>query len=165
MSSEGIYIISDEKGIGKTTSLQNWVKNNPKVSGVLSPIVSGKRMFQIIESKAFIPMEAGETTLKVGKYTFNKESFDVAEKAILNTLSNKSASFIILDEIGPLEIKQSLGFHNLLVKLFQQNLIENSTFIFVVRKSCLNGFLTKYKIQNPKVLCLEAFKLKFLQNS
>lgn len=162
MSSEGIYIISDEKGIGKTTSLQNWVKNNPKVSGVLSPIVNGKRIFQIIESNTFIPMEAGETTLRVGKYAFNKESFDVAVKAILDTISNKSASFIILDEIGPLEIRQNVGFHDLLLKLFNQNLIEYSTFIFVVRRSCLDEFLSKYNIQNPNVLSLETFKLKFL---
>ena len=159
-----IYILSDKKGIGKTTSLQKWVKINPQLKGFLTPLVNGKRMFQIIETNDFIPMETKNKNLKIGRYIFDKNSFDKVEKIILKSLFEENSKTIIVDEIGPLEINKNKGFHDLVLKLINGRNF-NSDLFFVVRESCLKNFIVKYKPTHFEILNLKEFNNRFLKKS
>ena len=160
-----VYILSDKKGIGKTTALQNWIKNNRKFRGVLSPIVNGRRMFQIIGTDEFIPMETESKDLSVGKYVFDKRSFEIAENSVRKALLDDKNPVMIIDEIGPLEINKNLGLHNLVNKLIPDIQVRELTLIFVVRISCLKEFIEKYNLPKAEVLDLKSFNDKFLINN
>ena len=158
------FILSDRKGIGKTTSLQKWIIQNPNVKGFLSPVVEGKRVFQIIETNNLIPMETENEDLEIGRYKFDQKSFQIVEEIVLNSFLEGSNQTIIIDEIGPLEINKNKGFHNLVLKLTTTQADNKSHLFFVVRESCLNSFIEKYKLSNTEVFNLEEFNYKFLIN-
>jgi len=143
MNNHKIYILTDKKGIGKTTSLQKWVKNKSNVKGFLSPIVEGKRIFKIIGTNQHIPMETNSRDLKIGKYLFDQNSFYKVEEIVLNEFLSGNYSILILDEIGPLEINKNQGFHNLVLRLINSYREYGSKLLFVVRQSCLQDFLKK----------------------
>lgn len=164
MHNPKIYILSDKKGIGKTTSLQKWVKINPQLKGFLTPIVNGKRMFQIIETNNYLPMETESKELIIGRYSFNKKNFETVAQMVLKLSSGNSNQTIIIDEIGPLEINKNQGFHNLVLKL-TEIAANNPKLFFVVRESCLQDFITKYKLKNFEVINLKDFHHKFLTNN
>jgi nucleoside-triphosphatase THEP1 len=165
MHNQKIYILSDKKGIGKTTSLQKWIESKSYLKGFLSPLVEGKRMFQIIETQEFIPMETKSKDLKIGKYLFDQKSFDKVEQIVLNTFLAGTKDTIILDEIGPLEINKNLGFHNLVLRLINTRKEYKSNLLFVVRQSCLKDFINKYKLSDYEIFNLDKFNHKYLNNN
>tara|TARA_R100001369_G_scaffold24665_2_gene45195 strand:+ start:46997 stop:47503 length:507 start_codon:yes stop_codon:yes gene_type:complete len=164
MNDNQVYILSDEKGIGKTTALQEWTKKSNNLSGFLSPIVKGKRQFQNIETGFLIPMETDAKDLIVGKYAFDLKSFKTIEELILSYYKSSKSELIILDEIGPLEIYKDQGFHNLLLQLKAEYATNKSKLFFVVRASVLNDFITKYNFKNEVVFNLKEFKAKFINH-
>lgn len=161
MKRNQVYILSDSIGVGKTTAIQEWVKKTDNIFGFLSPDINGKRMFQNIESGKLIPMETEQKDLIVGKYDFDSESFKRVEKKIQEAWEAKTSDYIVLDEIGPLEIKKSLGFHELLINLQEENVQDKPNLLFVVRDYCLEVFLEKYDFKNVHVMTLEQFKSDF----
>ena len=54
-----ICILSGPIGSGKTTRLQHWVKRQPSVRGILSPVEEGKRRFRHVPGESWCEMEAG----------------------------------------------------------------------------------------------------------
>jgi nucleoside-triphosphatase THEP1 len=161
MSLNKIYVLSDAIRAGKTTALKNWAKQTPNVVGFLSPEIDGKRMFQDLETEEFIPMETDKKDLLVGKFAFDSRSFEYVENKILEAWQEAVADFIILDEIGPLEINKHLGFHNLLINLQEETSSKKPNLFFVVRDYCLEIFLEKYGFKNIEVMNLEEFKSSF----
>jgi len=156
-----VIILSDDKGIGKTTTLKNWVKDKSNIAGFLSPVFNGKRMFLNVETGAMIPMETEQKDLKVGKYAFDASSFDQVEKSFLKSWQEASNNFLVLDEIGPLEINKNLGFHELLLHVIEHSSENSPHLILVVRKDCIKAFLPKYKFQNTRILSMKEFKRLF----
>ena len=102
-------------------------------------------------------MESDYGELTIGCYNFNKESFQYVEKSIIQTWSENKADYIVLDEIGPVEIRKNLGFHELLMHL--QDTIEKAhpNLLLVVRDYCLEEFISKYKFNNLEVMTLNNF--------
>ncbi|WP_452220877.1 nucleoside-triphosphatase [Lacinutrix salivirga] len=158
MKSNTVYIISDAKRSGKTTALQTWLKDKTTISGFLSPVVNGKRIFFNIENKTFIPMETNNKDLKIGNYAFDNASFKHVEETILTLWEAKSTKCIVLDEIGPLEIESGLGFHNLILHLSKTIDQNKPDLLFVVRDYCLDRFLNKYPFKKPKIMTVKQFE-------
>ncbi len=156
------YILSDAIRSGKTSALQNWAKKTPNVVGFLTPDIGEKRVFQNIETGKILPMEVEKGDLIVGKYNFDSQSFLYVEKYILKAYHSSGSKYIVLDEIGPLEIKKNLGFHNLLLQLQDNMDLVGPDLFFVVRDYCLEEFLEKYNFKNIETISLNAFKNRFL---
>lgn len=161
MNRNRVIILSDAIRTGKTTALQEWVKTTTNITGFLSPDVNGKRMFQNIETGDLLPMETEHKDLIVGKYAFDSKSFNHVETIIFEAWEIATSNFIVLDEIGPLEIYKNLGFHNLLIKLQAETGSKQSNLLLVVRDTCLDDFLKKYNFKNVKILTLNQFKSEF----
>lgn len=155
-------ILSDTIRIGKTTTLQIWVKEMPHVAGFLSPVIDGKRMFQDIRTGQQIPMETEHKDLEVGKYAFDSASFTKVEEKIRELWNEQSLDYLVIDEIGPLEIRKDKGFHQLIKYLSLSNSEQRPQLVFVVRDYCLDEFIEKYHFPNVEVFSLPEFKHHFL---
>jgi len=158
MKQRKTYILSDSIRRGKTTALQEWVKQTPNVAGFLSPDIKGKRMFLDIKTGRLLEMEKTNGSLSIGKFTFDKHSFEYVENSIKTAWQSNTVDFIVLDEIGPLEIKKNLGFHELLLYLQDTAKNAHAHLIFVVRDYCLDDFKSKYRFNHIKVLTINDLK-------
>ncbi|NEN24588.1 NTP transferase domain-containing protein [Cryomorpha ignava] len=147
-----IFIYADKVGRGKTTALKNWLLNQKGIGGVLSPKIDGKRFFEFIDSNDFLEMESGEASLQIGKYNFNVDHFLRAEEHLWSDWQNPNIHTLIIDEIGPLEIKKNQGFHQLLIRILKSEIAQAKKLILVVRDYCLQDFFSKYSLDNAKII-------------
>jgi nucleoside-triphosphatase len=138
---KNIFILTCEKHSGKTTALQQWIKDKENIAGILSPDINGTRHFYDIEQATYFTMLAteNEETLSVGKYIFSKGAFDKAN-SILFSIKNKS---IIIDEIGPLELAGK-GFADTVQIILQNKNYTN--LLLVVRNELVDDVVNYFSI-------------------
>lgn len=146
-----IYVFSDEIGCGKTTILKKWSQNKNKVVGFLSPKINGKRYFENLTTGEQRLIEVENSSLKIGKYAFDPDVFNWAEQEIIQSLESDS-DWLIIDEIGPLEIRKNQGFHHLILKIISASSTIKPKILFVVRNQMLQEFISKYTFQQLKIL-------------
>lgn len=145
-----VFILSGPIQSGKTTRLIKWCEGRNDVTGILTPEVDGKRFFFDIETKNLFLMEAREdegNILSIGKYKFSKSAFERASQILLNAI-NKNSGWIIIDEVGPLELKGE-GFSEVIKKLF---LIPSElNIILVVRENLFDTVLQYFNIKEYRL--------------
>lgn len=154
MNTSEILIVTGKIGSGKTTLLQQAFAGKENVFGILTPVRNGKRMFFDLALNEYFPMEAGENEsdiLLVGKFRFSKQSFDKAT-TILTKALNESNGTVILDEVGPLELRGE-GFCEM-VRRMVANENKDLTKLLVIREHLFEEVLktfsiTKYRIITP----------------
>lgn len=155
-----IFILTGKIQSGKTTSLfQFWEKNKMDCVGFLTPDVDGERFFLFLENEKMIEMESNylldEKKIIVGKFSFSQKAFDEA-KMKLRILIHSDKNYIIIDEIGKLEIENN-GLEPEL-SLFIQNFIQtqhHSQLILVVRDYLLESVQKKYNLGSATILSIE----------
>jgi nucleoside-triphosphatase THEP1 len=140
-----IVVVSGEINIGKTTALQQWLSTNHhyKITGFLTPKNLQERLFLKIDNNTHLKMLAEEDeldSLNIGKYKFSISSFNEITNYTLKSLDSKP-DFVVLDEIGPLELK-GLGFDELLKSL----LSSDSNLILVIRNTLLEEIIQHYHL-------------------
>lgn len=143
-------ILSGEIQSGKTTALQKWLAGK-KAAGILSPIVHGERMLYDIQQDQYIsfqsPISTPET-IAVGRYHFYKKAFERANE-ILQQKTN--ADWLIVDEIGPLELKEQ-GFFPALKNIMDDPSIN---LLVVVRTSLVEEVKEKFLLKNALILTIQ----------
>jgi nucleoside-triphosphatase THEP1 len=156
-----VIILTGEIQTGKTTLLQQFCIGRNDVAGILTPIVNGKRVFYNIAGNSFFNMEAGanEATVAVGKYLFSASSFINSSSILLKASKSAEYNYLIIDEIGPLEIKQQLGFYPAVKQILSSSY--NYTLILVVRQSLAGAVIEKFNLDMPLVLTPDKMKLYF----
>lgn len=135
-------ILTGPKGSGKTTLLQHWLEEN-EAGGILSPVEECKRVFASVTSGMAWQMEAGKDeseVLNVGKYSFSKKGFEQAEATLLFDLRAGNLPLVI-DEIGPLELRES-GLHHCLKKILSSK--KTTCVIAVVREGLVKEVIKAY---------------------
>lgn len=146
---QNIRIYTGAKGSGKTTSLLEYCNNDNNTAGILTPIINGKRCFYDIASKAVFDMEyaneLNDTAIAVGKYFFSKNAFNKANN-ILKQIN--ATTEIVIDEIGPLELKNS-GFASVLKELLQQ---DNVNLLLVVREGLVQNVIDYFSLKNVTII-------------
>lgn len=140
--SNKILILTAEKQAGKTTLLQQFCKDKKDVAGILTPIVNNKRFFYDITNDANFDMEASEdeAQLLIGSYVFSAAAFKKANDVLLQESKRIDISYLIIDEIGPLETKYRQGFYQTLISLLQDSF--NYNLLLVVRPSLVDEVLS-----------------------
>lgn len=152
-----VWILTGMVHSGKTTLLLNWSEERNDVSGVLTPVSEGKRMFVDIRTREAFPMEAtsGESeTLSVGRFIFSKAGFDKAIQIIREGIN--TSSWLIIDEIGPMELRGE-GFHDILIEILQQQQ-PGQTLVLVVREGMVVKVKEKFGLQDATVVKKDSFK-------
>lgn len=148
-----ITILTGNIQTGKTTYLSEQFVGRSKVYGIITPVVNGKRMFQDLSSGEMFLMEAGgiENIFLVGRYKFSEAAFAKANE-ILEKGLNKKAGTLILDEVGPLELKGQ-GFYGIMQKIVADR-NANLKKIIVVREQIADNVIEVFKIKNVQFLRL-----------
>ncbi len=125
-----IIILTAPIQSGKTTSLINWPAARDNIYGILTPVVNGKRVFMNAQTREQFPMEATgeEATLAVGRFLFSKNAFDKAVQIIRDAIPKEG--WLVIDEIGPLEIRGE-GFCDVLKEVLAQR---KNKILLVVRE-------------------------------
>jgi len=146
-----IFILTGPIQTGKTTSLVNWSAKRNDVFGILTPVVNGKRVFMNAHSGEQFPMEAGETeteVLTIGKFVFSKISFDRAQQIIRD--SSDKEGWLVIDEIGPLELKGE-AFHNGLKEVLCHRQ-EKQKILLVVRDTLIERVKELFELSDVIVI-------------
>lgn len=147
MTNKQIHILSAQKHSGKTTKLMRWSANRNDVFGILTPIENGNRIFIDAHTKEPFHMEATATetdVLEVGKYRFSKASFDKASAILLAALKQVKG-YIIVDEIGPLELR-SLGFAETITSMLEDKK-NRMQIVLVVREELLEKVVDYFNLE------------------
>ncbi len=147
MTNKQIHIVAAPKHSGKTTKLMQWSDNRNDVFGILTPIENGNRIFMDAHTKDAFHMEAKDSEtdiLEVGKYRFSKASFDRASYILLAALK-QADGYIIVDEIGPLELR-GLGFATTVIAMLadEKNILQ---IVLVVREELLEKIVAYFNLE------------------
>ena len=152
MGNKKLIILTGDIQTGKTTALFNWAVDRSDVAGVLTPVKEGKRFFYSIPEKHWCNMEADETDtapLGVGRFLFSAAQFEKANSSIIKWVNEGSWKYLVIDEIGPLELVQKKGLWLAVCHLLEQEL--NTTIILVVRKALSNEVLLLFEAEKYSV--------------
>jgi nucleoside-triphosphatase len=153
MDKNEVLIVTGLVRSGKTTRLLDWASKQEIVKGIASPFSGNKRMFYDLSTHESFSMEAkeGEESMKIGKYNFSIDSFKRAVRIIAEGIENNSG-FLVIDEIGPLELENK-GFNKILRKILST---ENREFslVLVIRDTMVDDVLKQFGIKNYSLLNL-----------
>ena len=154
-----IYILTGAIRSGKTTALLNWSKNRNDVDGLLCPDdANGKRYFLKLKNKTIFKLEAEaetEAVVAIGSFKFLQSAFNEANDYLILEASKTEPQFLIIDEIGKLELKNE-GIHvstEALISKFKST--NNTHLILVVRDYLLDAVLEHYGITECSILTTE----------
>ena len=141
-----IYILTGERGIGKTTFLSRLIdelrKKNILAGGILSPVVyrdSVRLGYDVLnirtgERTILCRNEPGADDIKIGDWVFRNDGIQFGNSA-LDQLSLIGCILVIVDEVGPLELENKVWCQSLdlligsspnpLILVVRENLIES----------------------------------------
>lgn len=143
-----VYILTGNIQTGKTTALLNWCKQRNDVSGIATPVINGKRFFLNIATADTFKMEAAETeldTLNIGRFRFSKDAFHRANAVLQQT---KNSKYVVVDEIGPLELQQQGLYPSIQFLLAEKK----SNLILIVREKIVDAVIDFFQLQQPIIL-------------
>ena len=158
-----IMIISGKQRQGKTTFLKEVItqlkKENISFDGIIAEgiDVDGQRIgFNLVHLKTnkIYPLATTSPTTnfsQYGRFFFD----DIVFTTINNLLQNTTANFMIIDEVGPLEI-QDKGWATTIKKLLELNI----PMIWVVRKSLLAPVTNHWHISQAQVFDIAKYTPK-----
>lgn len=155
-----IYILTGPIRAGKTTALLNWIKDRNDVDGLLCPDNEmGKRYFLKVASKKTLVLEIptedtikAEDTTFIGPFKFFKSAFQKANDFLLHSNEEGDFPYVIIDELGKLELKNE-GLHASAKTLTPQYVKNESLhLILVVRDYLLDAIVAHYNISEYQLL-------------
>ncbi len=149
-----VYILTGNIQTGKTTALLNWCKQRNDVSGIATPVINGKRFFYNILTAEFFALEATQNeinTLAIGRFVFSQAAFDTANAILLQAIESQ---YIVVDEIGPLELQQN-GLYKSIEFLLKEN---KNNLLLVVRKKLVESVIEFFKLQQVIILTVDDLK-------
>jgi len=144
-----VSILSGAIQTGKTTALINWSHQRKNVSGILTPVINGKRFFMDASTKEQFAMEAAEDEkeiLSIGRFNFSKAGFDRAIRIIRQSLHEPG--WLVIDEIGPLELKKE-GFYTVIKDLLKNHPVQ---LLLVVREGLPEKVAELFEIKRFQVI-------------
>ena len=161
-------ILTGPVNSGKTTGLAEWSKERNDIYGFLCPYTKGKRVLLDIQSNQISPLEISDLSIQsdthpciqVGRFHFLIEAFNKMRN-ILTEHSKYAYKWMIIDEIGKLELKEE-GLEPALSVYFTT--LESSTpvsqrSVLIVRDFLLDEIINKYRLENYFIVNKQFFTL------
>jgi nucleoside-triphosphatase THEP1 len=150
-----IFIMSGAVHTGKTTRLMQWSMAQKNIDGIFQPLVDEKRFIYHIASRTLKMLQTGQEkdVTEIGKYKFSNETFLWARK-MLQEASLKEPDWLLIDEIGPLELK-GLGLEPAITEILSRRESLKTNILCVVRDSVLEKFIDNYGLKDS----YEIFKI------
>ncbi|MFA6596339.1 MAG: nucleoside-triphosphatase [Ignavibacteriaceae bacterium] len=150
-----VFIYTGEKGIGKSTYIQERFLQKPGVCGILQPRIDGiKYLVDVVSGEKkrleLDPLHPQEEVITIGNYAFSKEIFRWGRQKLSEAASSAN-NLLIVDEIGPLELS-STGLEPELTMVIQSGLNSGKNLLLVVRPKLIEEVKEKYGLTNPVVI-------------
>jgi nucleoside-triphosphatase len=152
MNNRDIVLLTGAVHTGKTTALVNWCEGK-RVGGFVTPVVDGLRVVQVLPSHECFPFETKNTAdgiISIGRYHFLMDGFEYMNN-LLQTVTSTESDWIVVDEVGPLEL-QGQGLHEGLTHALRY---AACNVLLVVRESLVNEVIAKYTLANPCTITKE----------
>jgi nucleoside-triphosphatase len=154
----GIYIFSRPVRSGKTTELLNWIRQQHNISGILMPDIDGaRRIYDIETGKSFDVEYTGAATgpallTNVGRFKFYTAAFEKANDILINSI-NKNSDWLVVDEIGKLEL-DGKGFYRamLLIAAKYNDTGPGLNLLLAVRDSLCDEVTRFFKFKNYRLI-------------
>jgi nucleoside-triphosphatase len=152
MKEKTIYYLTGPVHMGKTTRLNEWIKYQKNVDGILAPIIDGQRHLHRIKTGELQQLElndenSAQKIVKIGQYQFTGEVFDWARQQLYEA-AQSCPDWLIIDEIGPLELGGE-GLEPAVSIIISSLKTDNHTkLLLVIRDRLLTEVLQHYKINN-----------------
>ncbi len=140
-----VYVYSGPTKSGKTTKLMQWAASQKNIDGIFQPVIDGKRFLYHISSRTLKKLESETETINIGNYKFSIESFNWAQNVLLESIKS-DFEWIIIDEIGPLELQEK-GLEPVIKTILSVRKKYQWNLICVVRESMLKKFLEHYQLE------------------
>jgi nucleoside-triphosphatase THEP1 len=139
-------------------------KHSGKIGGILAPDIDERRMIYDISQGTYHEFQVGseersEQLVEICKYRFLKSGFNLSIE-ILKRMLEENSEWVIVDEVGKLELHQDTGLEPELkhiIEYHKQN-NANAKLILVVRDYLLNEAILKYELIEPIILNKEFFE-------
>jgi nucleoside-triphosphatase THEP1 len=146
-----IHVLTGPVHTGKTTRLMQWASSQKNIDGIFQPIIDEKRFIYHIASRTLKMLESplnsiDEKVIKIGNYRFSKDVFIWVQNVLLNSL-DKNLEWLIIDEIGPLEL-EGKGLEPAVSIILNEDEKYEGNILCVVRDSMLDKFIEHYKLQS-----------------
>lgn len=140
----------------------NWLSlpAQHNTGGILTPDVNGQRKLYLIHEKTYhnLQLTTGEEGVEIGRFVFDKNVFALAQETLTNAL-NKNFDWIVVDEIGRLEMDRKEGLEPAITKVikhFKQH-TTRTKLLLIIRDYLLKGALQHYGIPEATLLQKEYF--------
>jgi nucleoside-triphosphatase THEP1 len=166
-----IFILTGERGEGKTNSLGNLLRffENKKVmtSGIISPRIldnnetTGYDIINIAtkQREAFLRLTENISSATIGRYRMTEKGFEFGFHA-LNVANIKDNSIVIIDEVGKLELND-LGWSQNLQELIAAR---QNHLLLVVRKPFVESVIKKWNLNPYFVYDISEFECHEIEN-
>ena len=130
---------------GKTTALLEWAHQRDDCGGVISPDVDGLRMLQDARTGRRISWQKNtsdrQEDVRIGRFVFDHQAFAVALGWLDAAVADPAIRYVILDEVGPLELSGG-GWDDWLQKALP--LAPGKALFLVVREGLVNEVINRY---------------------
>ena len=147
-----IYLLTGPVRSHKTTTLLQWSQLRDDCGGVLSPDVDGLRQLYNVRDKIYLSWQKTEkekeNDVAIGRFIFDQDAFDTAMDWLNDHLEDPALNFIILDEVGPLELNGKGWDSWLRNALFS---LGDTSLILVVRENLVEEVINSYALINYKI--------------
>ncbi|MFA6979302.1 MAG: nucleoside-triphosphatase [Ignavibacteriaceae bacterium] len=150
-----VVIYTGEKGVGKSAYLQEIFLQKLNVCGILQPRINGiKYLVDVVSGeKRKLELESvalEEKVITIGTYTFSEETFLWGKKKLIEAIASGN-NLVIIDEIGPLELRGS-GLEPVLFGIIFKAIASEKKLLLVVRPTLVEEVNEKYGLLNPVVI-------------
>lgn len=150
-----VYILSQPIQTGKTGLLLEWIKQTKSVGGILTPDVDGKRKLLDIHTQTYFNLqkENHEDGIKIGRFVFDESVMEKANQ-IIEECIYKDIDWIVIDEIGRLEINEHKGLETTVSKIIEAYKTGDvsAKLLLVIRDYLLNDAILHYQLDDVVVL-------------
>jgi nucleoside-triphosphatase len=139
-----LYIFTGEIKSGKTTRLQKFISENPDADGILAPVIDGNRHLARIKTGETKLLEhlSGEPNpglTTICNYKFLNSIFKWGMDELYNAYLQKP-EWLIIDEIGPLELKGQ-ALEPMVSKILNDEKRNEINIILVIRRTLVERAL------------------------
>lgn len=149
------YILSVPVQVGKTTRLRDWMKeSHQRFGGFLMPDnEAGLRVIEPLDGRLEEVVEdRANGDLEIGRFKFRSAAFAAGMDALHRALEAQ-VDWIIVDEIGPLEVRREVGFEPAFGDWLQKfrSLPERPNLLLVIRDFLLDEAVIRYDLSQAVI--------------
>lgn len=151
-----VVILTGAVQSGKSTSLLKHFSNTDNVGGFICPDLNGKRMMFYKAENRVVPFQITQQdcSVSIGKFSFDQNVFNEACGILVNPLTLDN-NWVIVDEVGPLELKEGGYYHSLLILLENAKQKVGLTIVLVVREHLVADVISKFNLSEARIIAKE----------